>query len=107
MVRMTLSRPGRRAALVAGSLLALLLALVIAAGWYYSSLLKSGALLPDYSQDDLDFGIVSIENGRITLTPDGGDADNLRDGAIWGLEGEDGYGQVHAILRTEGDEVTR
>ncbi len=85
----------------------LLFALVAAAGWYYSSLLKSGALLPDYSEDDLDFRIVSIEGNRITLVPDGGDEDNLSDGNIWGVEGEDGYGQVHAILSTEDDEITR
>ena len=81
--------------------------LVVAAGWYYSSLLKSGALLPDYAPDDLDFRIVSIDKDRITLTPDGGDEDNLKDGNIWGLEGEDGYGHIQAILSTEGDEVTR
>src|SRR5687768_2589040 len=103
----TLRSPGRRAAIVAGSSLLLLSALIVAAGWYYSSLLKSGALLPDYAPDELDFRVVSIENGRITLTSDGGDEDNLRDGNIWGLQGEDGYGQVHAILGAEGDQVAR
>ena len=78
MVHISLIKPGRRAALIGGSLLALLLALVIAAGWYYSTLLKDGALLPDYSPHDLDFRVVQIEDRQVTLAAAGGDEDDLR-----------------------------
>jgi alpha-beta hydrolase superfamily lysophospholipase len=107
MNRVALRRPGRRAALVAGSVALLLLALVAGVGWYYSSLLRDGALLPDDGPDELDFRIVRIEDRQVTLAPDGGDEDNLRAAGIWGLEGEDGYGQVLDVLSVEGDEVTR
>src|SRR3989337_2933130 len=105
MSQVSLTRPGRRAAIIALVVPIVLLGLIVAAGWYYSSLLKSGALEPDYSPDDLDLRIVAIESNRITLMPHGGDEDNLEDGALWGLEGENGYGQVHAVLGVAGDEV--
>ena len=68
----------RRTALVAASLAIILVALIAAAGWYYSSLVRTGALLPDYSPDDLDFRVVRVEGNQITLAPDGGDQDNLK-----------------------------
>jgi pimeloyl-ACP methyl ester carboxylesterase len=88
-------------------LVAFVLVLVIAAGWYYSSVVKSGALVPDYGPEELDFRVVRIEGDEITLAPEGGDADNLRDENIWGVEGESAYGQVLDVVRVEGDEVTR
>ncbi|HEX5140550.1 MAG TPA: prolyl oligopeptidase family serine peptidase [Dehalococcoidia bacterium] len=100
--------PGHRFTVAIFSILAILGLLVIGAGWYYSSLLKSGGLEPDYSPDKLNMRVVAIDGGLITLTAgDGGDVNDLKDDELWGLEGENGYGQVKDILRVDGNEVTR
>ena len=106
-MRVSGGRPGRRTAIAVGALLALVVLIVVGTGWYYSSVVKSGALLPDYAPDELDFRIVRIEGDEVTLAPEGGDADNLRADGIWGLEGEGGYGHALDVLRVDGDEVTR
>ena len=50
MTRTAFARPGKRAAIAGGLLLALLVVALAGAGWFYSSLLKNGVLLPDLVQ---------------------------------------------------------
>jgi pimeloyl-ACP methyl ester carboxylesterase len=102
-----LPRPGR-VALIIACVLGSLLVVLVAVGWYYSSVLRSGAFEPDYSPEDLDLRIVSIAGDRVVLTPrNGGDIDSLTDPEIWGLESPSGYAQVAAVLGVDGKEVTR
>ncbi len=97
-------------ALLASSAFALVaLGGVVGGGWYISGLLRAGALAPDRDPDELDLQVVALGEGQVTLratneaTEDG---DWMKDG-IFGLEWEGGYGQVGAILRTDGEQVVR
>jgi hypothetical protein len=103
-----ITKPGRRFVVFSAGILALMLALVFAVGWYYSSVLRSGGLTPDYSPDKPDLRVVSVGGGRVVLSErEGEDVDTLDEVGLWGLEGESGYGQAGAILQVDGDEVTR
>ena len=87
----------------------LLTALFAAAGWYYSEVLRDGALTVDHAPDPFDLEVAAVEDGRITLRPM---ADASRDDAwtkdgIWGLKWHDGYVQVGNIVRLTEQEVVR
>jgi pimeloyl-ACP methyl ester carboxylesterase len=88
--------------------LALLLTASLGASWYFSSVVHTGLLKPDYSPDELNLLVVSLEGNRIVLTErPGEDVISLGDNELWGLEGESGYGQVGDVLAVDSDEVTR
>ena len=95
MSRITFSRPGRRFVIIGASLLALAVLLLTAAGWYYSGVVRSGLLKPDYTPSKLNLRVVDVAADRIVLTPrDGGHVDGLDDNELWGLQAGSGYGQV-------------
>jgi pimeloyl-ACP methyl ester carboxylesterase len=103
-----LAKPGRRFAIAAAGFVLLMLLAVFAVGWYYSNVLRSGGLEPDYTPEKLDLRVVSIEDGRIVLTERQAEhVDTIDEVGIWGVEGEAGYGEAGAILQGNGDEVTR
>src|SRR5688500_9601288 len=103
-----LPRPGRRFAILTAGFIAVTLIAWLAAGWYLAGVIQSGLLKPDYSPDELNLVVVSIEEGRIVLTehPDK-KVESLKDDELWGLEGKSGYGQVGDVLQINGNEVTR
>jgi uncharacterized protein len=101
-------KPGKRFAIISAAALVLVLVAIVGVGWYYSSLLHSGALTPDYTPDKLNLRVVSVESDRIVLTERKGEnVDDLTADELSGLQGESGYGQVSDILAVDGDEVTR
>lgn len=103
----SLPRPGRRFAILIVTALAFALVALLAAGWYFSSLMHSGLLKPDYSPDKLNLRVVSLQGNRIVLAERlGENVDSLDDSEFWGLEGESGYGRVGAVLGVSGAEVT-
>ncbi|MEE8370268.1 MAG: alpha/beta hydrolase [Dehalococcoidia bacterium] len=78
-------------------------------GWYYANLLKDGALVPDHDPDKLDLRVIALTDGVVTLgvtSEAEGDGDWQKDG-VFGLAGENGYGQVGAILEIDDDLVVR
>jgi pimeloyl-ACP methyl ester carboxylesterase len=101
-------RSGRRLAILAAAVSALVLVGVLAVAWYFSSVTHSGLLKPDYSPADLNLLVVDVEGDRIVLKelPDK-DVGSLTDSELWGLEGESGYGHVGDVLEVNGAEVTR
>jgi hypothetical protein len=108
MSAVKLGKPGRRFVILAAVVVALVLIAWVAAGWYFSSLVYTRTLKPDYSPDELNLLVVSVEGDRIVLTErPGEDVDSLTDSELWGLEGESGYGHVGDVLEVKGDEVTR
>ena len=65
-------------------------------GWYYAGLIRDGALV-----------VAAVEEGRVVLrATDKAKSDGhwTKDG-IWGLEGEDGYARVGAILAIDDQRV--
>jgi pimeloyl-ACP methyl ester carboxylesterase len=65
-------------------------------------------LKTDYSPDELNLLVVSVQDDRIVLTErPGKDVDSLTDSELWGLEGEFGYGHAGDVIEVEGDDVTR
>lgn len=86
----------------------LVLGVLLAVGWYYSSVLHDSLLVPDYSPPTLNLEVVAVEDGRIVLRERPGEnVDALDDGLTWGLDAEAGYGQVSEVLGIAGAEVTR
>ena len=90
------------------------LALIIAAavfggGWYYSGVLKDGALEPDWDAPELDLEVIAQREGSVTLRvgPQGEEDGPWTKDGIWGLESERGYQQVGAILNISEREVVR
>ena len=101
-------RPGKRIAIVSAAAVALVLIALLGTGWYYSSLLRSGALTPDYSPDTLNLVVVSVDGDRIVLAErEGESVDDLDDDERWGLDAQSGYGQVGAVLEGGDGKVTR
>ncbi|HEX6030810.1 MAG TPA: hypothetical protein VFY90_05210, partial [Tepidiformaceae bacterium] len=96
-------------AVIAGSVLAFAGLVVLAAGFYYSSLLEREGLTPDYDPPSNDLVIVGVTDTTVELRPSKSpaDLDSLRRGGTWGLEWDGGYGQVSDVLVASADSVTR
>ena len=67
MDRVKIGRPGRRFAFVVVGAIALIVVVLFAVGWYYASLLKNDGLEPDYSPEELNLVVVSVEGDQIIL----------------------------------------
>jgi hypothetical protein len=102
-------RRQKKPSLILLGVVVVVLAALIGGGWYYASLLKDGALVPDHDPDKLDLRIISLEGSVVTLgltSEADGHGDWKKDG-IFGLEGENSYGQVGAILEIDDEHVVR
>ena len=78
-------------------------------GWYYSGVLQAGALIVDHTSPEFDLEVAAIEEGKVVLrTTDETRADGpwTKDG-IWGLDTENGYARVGAILEIDAHQVVR
>jgi len=85
------------------------MAAVAGSGWYYSNLLRDGALAPDHDPPKLDLEVFAVGDGLVTLgatSEADSDGDWTKEG-VFGLEGENGYDQVGAILEIDGKHVVR
>jgi pimeloyl-ACP methyl ester carboxylesterase len=84
-------------------------AAVAGGGWYYSDQLREGALVPKHDPSEPDLEVLALEEGRVTLraTPETSKDGYWTKDAIFGLEWEDGYGQVGAILEIDDQRVVR
>jgi pimeloyl-ACP methyl ester carboxylesterase len=82
----------------------------LAAGaWYYADQLKQGALEPDDSPPVPDLKVTAVGGSRLTLgvMPDASeDGDWTKDG-VYGLQWDDGYGQVGSIVEIDDQHVVR
>jgi uncharacterized protein len=90
--------------------LAFVVLFYVGGGFYFSNVLNEraldGAALRKTLDPDYDLVVRDVAGDAITITPDG-DPGSLDQEGVFGLRWEGGYGQVSAILGTEGDEVTR
>jgi len=80
-----------------------------AGGWYYSDQLREGALEPDRNQPEPDLKVIGLPDNRVALGPmpgTGKEGDWTKEG-VYGLEWENGYGQVGAILQIDDQHVVR
>jgi pimeloyl-ACP methyl ester carboxylesterase len=82
---------------------------LVGAGWYYSNLLRSGALEPDSSPGEPDLEVVALEEGLVTLraTERADSNGDWRKDGTFGLEWDGGYGQLGAIVQAGEEEVVR
>jgi pimeloyl-ACP methyl ester carboxylesterase len=110
---LVLRPPRRRVIRIFGSSclgVAVLLTVVLwAVGWYFSDVLKDGALVPDHTPPEYDLEVGAIGEDRLTLYPTSEaepDGPWTR-GGIWGLERVDGYDQVGRILEINDEHVVR
>jgi hypothetical protein len=82
---------------------------LVGGGWYYSDALKNQALVPDRKPQKLDLQVAAVGQDTVTLHVT---ADTSKDGdwtkrGIFGLEWNDGYGQVGAIQELDDEHVVR
>jgi pimeloyl-ACP methyl ester carboxylesterase len=80
-----------------------------AGGWYYSDQLKQRALEPNLSPAAPDLEVIGLPEGRVALGPmqeTSKDGDWTKEG-VYGLEWDDGYGQVGAIVEMDDQHVVR
>jgi alpha-beta hydrolase superfamily lysophospholipase len=78
-------------------------------GCYYSDQLKQEALETDHSPAVPDLEVIGLPEGRVALEPMQGtnkDGDWTKEG-VYGLEWDDGYGQVGAIVEMDAQRVVR
>ncbi len=97
------------AVMAASAALVVVLGGVVAGGWYFSNVLRGGALEPDRDPDELDLQLIALGTGRVTLRATelaSEDGDWTKDG-IFGLGWDGGYGQVRAILEIDEQQVVR
>ena len=82
---------------------------LLGGGWYYSDEIKSGTLKVDRSESWLDLVVAAIGEGRVTLrtTPETDRDGDWKAEGTWGLEHEDGYGGVGAIMELTARQVVR
>ena len=96
---------------VYGLLAVALLAVVVllGGGWFYAGEIKNGALAVDYDDSPLDMEVVAVGDGRVTLraTPEADKDGDWRSPGTWGLQREEGYDQVGAILELTDRQVVR
>lgn len=91
--------------------LALIAAVVIlfgAGGWFYAGEIRDGALVasppdpPEYS-----IPVLAVDDDSVTLARDGTDSADLTADGVYGIEWPDGYGQLEEIDDLEDDHVER
>ena len=84
-------------------------AVLLGGGWYYSGQIRDGALKVDRSEDTLDLQVAAVSQDRITLqlTPESDKEGDWRANGTWGLEREDGYDRVGAIIDLTDQSVVR
>ncbi len=73
------------------------------ATWVFSSTLERDLLSPGEAEPEFDLEIATVGSGRVVLTR----TDLTEQDGIWGLRGEDAYGQVSAIIEVREDVVER
>ncbi len=102
-------RRQKKPSLILLGVVVVVLAALVGVGWYYSDILRDGALVPDHDPDTLDLQVIALEEGRVTLgvtSETETDGDWTKD-IIFGLKGETSYGRVGAILAIDDEQVVR
>ncbi len=79
----------------------------VAGGWYFSSLIRSDALLVDEQSFDYDIAVLSWDETTITLDAGSDPSDDLLSDEVLGVAFAAGYGQVGEVIGINGNSITR
>ena len=96
----------RRVAVGLGVSVLLLLAALLAVGWYYADQILDGALVVKDEAETYEVEVTAVGDGRITLRSTSG-ADIASEPATIGLDWPDGYARAGSTLASTADTVTR
>ena len=103
----------KKAGISAAALLAVVVvvgaAALLGGGWYFAGEIENGALVVDWSEPEFDMEVAAIGAGQVTLrvTPETDEDGDWQSRGIWGLERDNGYDQVGAILQLTDKQVVR
>ena len=86
-------------------LAAFLIVFYLGGGFYFAELIHKDGLTPEMPTQNYGVRVLVVDTDSITL--DGSDRRAIEHDGTLGLRWPDGYGQVHAIRRISGDEVSR
>ena len=96
----------RKLAALTGSFAVLAAIALLAVGWFYSNEIRSGALAIDHDAPVYEVGVLTAENGQVTLRfPQGGDPADEPE--AMGLEWPGGYARIGRTLSLDGLVATR
>ncbi len=79
----------------------------VAGGWYFSSQIRSDALLVDEQSFDYDIAVLSWDETTITFDAGSDPSDDLLSDEVLGVTFDDGYGQVGEVVGFDGNAITR
>lgn len=96
----------RRNATVLGISVCVMLLAWLGVSWYYAGELESVAFKIDHEEDEFDLEVIAVDDNVIKLRYLSGNDLWERPG-IWGLEWEDGYGQIREIINVDKDSSVR
>ena len=101
-------RSGRRwiRRLVVG-LVAFFVIFHVAGGWYFSSQIRSDALLVDEHSFNYDIAVLSWNETTITFDVGSDPSEDLLSDEVLGVAFADGYGQVGEVVELDGNSITR
>ena len=99
----------KKVALAALVVTIVVMVMVLGGGWYLSNLLKDGGLVPDHDDTEYTLEVAAIGEGNVTLiaTSDTEEDGDWTSDGLFGLEREDGYDQVGAIIEIRDEQVVR
>ncbi len=100
----------KRVTMGVGTLLAIMVLVFGAVGWYYAGEIRSNALDVDNSPSEPDLIVIAVGDGQVTLAVT--EHTNLTHGdwqadGVFGMEWEGGFAQAGRIIAVAADQVTR
>ena len=79
----------------------------VAGGWYFSSQIRSDALLVDEHSFNYDIAVLSWNETTITFDVGSDPSEDLLSDEVLGVALADGYGQVGKVVELDGSSITR
>ncbi len=94
--------------ILAGVVVVLAIALHIGGGWYFATLIGDEAfVVPDLEETEFDLSVVGVSAQTVTVDDPDGDDEELYESGVWGLEWNDGHGQLGEIVERSDTRIER